>query len=232
MLRFVLVISRQDRWRFRVRGVSTGFIVASLLFAGTLQSYAQPALSKPGPDNFTTVEEARTAFESSASVKIGEREGWKTFQIPSSQEIWSFAPQSSPAFPSAVRRAIRKELEERTVRSRVLCEADKADCDRLISQVNRFDQQDRPGPFFVSSILNREARLLKNTQDIQDASAQLVVGSGNPRDSEVVCRKSEGTGSRLYGNERCMSRAEWQFRDATYKEQMTTMLKDLRNAGH
>lgn len=206
-------------------------VAVGLISAGSLPGYAEPTSGKAGLDNPTTVENAKIALESSASVKVGEREGWKTYQATSSQELWSFAPQSSPAYPSAVRRAIRKEPGERTVRSRILCEAEKAACDRLVIQVNRFDQQDRSGPFFIIGDPKQQSLAAKNTQDLQDSSAQMVVGSGSLRDREILCRKSDGSGSRLYGNERCMSRVEWQLRDATYKEQMTTMLKDLRSSG-
>lgn len=67
-----------------------------------------------------------------------------------------------------------------------------------------------------------------NTADLKDASAQVVPGKKSSHDNDVVCRTSEDTGTRLGSNRRCMTRAEWQMRDATYKQEIGTALKDLR----
>ena len=67
-----------------------------------------------------------------------------------------------------------------------------------------------------------------DTADLKDATAQIVPGKKNSRDNDVVCRTSEDTGTRLGTNRRCMTRAEWQLRDAQYKQEIGTALKDLR----
>ncbi len=67
-----------------------------------------------------------------------------------------------------------------------------------------------------------------NTADLKDPTAQIVPAGKNPHDNDVVCRTSEDTGTRLGSNRRCMTRVEWQMRDAQYKQEVGTALKDLR----
>ena len=64
-----------------------------------------------------------------------------------------------------------------------------------------------------------------------DVAAQIVPGKKNSRDNDVVCRTTESTGSRLTSDRRCLTRLEWQMRDAQYKQEIGTALKDLRTAG-
>lgn len=192
------------------------------------------ALLKPGEQAaYLTVSDARTGLEHRADVGVSDIGGWRVFVVRSTHETWSFSPEGAASYPCAVMRSLHEEDGARSVRSRVMCEADKAACDRLVGQVNRFDQRGgagalHPPPERAASTAPARA----DTADLQDSTAQIVTAGAGTRDAQVLCRTTQDTGTRLGMNRKCMTRVEWQLRDATYKEQIGTALKDMRNSGH
>lgn len=71
-----------------------------------------------------------------------EGNGWLVVMLPSEYTIWTFAPESDPAYPAVVRRVITQGPDKNTyINMSVLCEASKAACDNLVRQFNELNDK-------------------------------------------------------------------------------------------
>jgi hypothetical protein len=71
-----------------------------------------------------------------------ESNGWLVVYIPAEYTIWTFTPETDPAYPAVVRRVITTGADKNTyVNMSVLCQASKAACDNLVRQFNELNEK-------------------------------------------------------------------------------------------
>ena len=97
------------------------------------------------PIGYATVEQAFRSLESDPEATITEFEGWIIFNQKGngSYILWSFTPDQHPAHPSAIRRQIVKKGDELLINMNALCESGKFECDQLIDQFKRINENIR-----------------------------------------------------------------------------------------
>src|SRR5687767_10329537 len=97
-------------------------IAAAGLFASASPLSAQSI-------EYPSVAAALTALKAKPGVELGGQDGW-TF-IKDGNVNWSFTPANHYAHPSVGRRELREDQGRFFVETRILCQAQKASCDRL-----------------------------------------------------------------------------------------------------
>lgn len=103
---------------------------------------AAQEITERSPIGYATVEAAFRALESNPEAKITEYEGWTIFNQKGdgSYILWSFTPDQHPAHPSAIRREIVKKDDQILINMNALCESGKFECDQLIDQFKRINE--------------------------------------------------------------------------------------------
>jgi len=93
------------------------------------------------PIGFATVAEARAALGARKGVaRRPMSDGWLVLQ--DAKAVWSFAPSGHPAYPAVVRReAVKDPKGKPSVDMRVLCEAPKTACDRLVKEFKAMNEK-------------------------------------------------------------------------------------------
>lgn len=94
---------------------------------------------------YASVVEARTALASKPGATVTDTpEGWRIVVEGPPPVVWSFTPAGHPAFPSVVRRAAVERDGGMSIDMAVICEADKAACDKLVHEfraLNRMNSE-------------------------------------------------------------------------------------------
>jgi len=71
-----------------------------------------------------------------------EPNGWLVVYLPAEYTIWTFTPETDPAYPAVVRRIITRGADKNTyINMSVLCEASKAACDNLVRQFGELNEK-------------------------------------------------------------------------------------------
>jgi hypothetical protein len=55
--------------------------------------------------------------------------------------LWSFVPEGHPAYPAAVDRKVVQQENDLFIQMSVLCEASKAACDALVTEVTGLNER-------------------------------------------------------------------------------------------
>ena len=131
--------------------LALGLAAAFLLFALAGPAAAQPPIetaphtpSGEQPDawiGYATVADALADLLNKPGVKASLQEGWTQFEDPATLTLWSFAPESNPSYPSAVRRKIVKENGAVHLQMTIKCEAAKVACDDLALRFEKLNEQ-------------------------------------------------------------------------------------------
>jgi len=93
---------------------------------------------------YATVADALTALRAKPGTEIGEQDGWTIIQEPESEKsiaLWSFAPATDPAHPSAVKRVVVERDGSVQIEMKVLCEAKKDACDELVRDFQALNER-------------------------------------------------------------------------------------------
>jgi hypothetical protein len=109
----------------------------SLVFMSAGVALAQAPGSTIG---FETVAAARTALQAKPGVKQSSNDGWLIIE-DTDGSLWSFTPQSHYANPSVGRRILQQRDGEFFVETRILCQAQKPQCDRLKADYELLDKR-------------------------------------------------------------------------------------------
>lgn len=119
-------------------------LLASVSVLGACASNNPTAFPPSGPLpeqdaklGYNTPDEALHALRKKPGVKIREQQGWTIVEEPNSSNgvaLWSFAPQSHPAFPSAVKRYAYEENGAMMLRMGIICGSTKESCDALVRE--------------------------------------------------------------------------------------------------
>ena len=118
-----------------------------MLVGARLVLSAPPAIGeeiKESPSNeigYATVADALAALRSRPGVQISQQGGWTIISEAASSTLWSFTPPEHPAHPSAVKRSIVSSGGSIHMDMKVLCEASKAACDKLVADFQQLNQR-------------------------------------------------------------------------------------------
>ncbi|WP_440224224.1 hypothetical protein ACQQ2N_03155 [Dokdonella sp. MW10] len=103
---------------------------------------SRPVLeSQAGSMGYPTVSAARDAARAAPGAEIEVQNGWTIVSIREERVLWSFAPETDPAYPSAVRRVVSESNGALVVSMSVLCQAEKASCDRLVQDFQALNER-------------------------------------------------------------------------------------------
>jgi hypothetical protein len=108
-----------------------------------LPAAAQQVEERPSDIGYPTVAAALDGLRTKSDVTESVQSGWTIFEDRTALTVWSFAPSDDPAYPSAVRRTIVTKDGSAVMNMRVLCEAAKAACDRLVERFNESNRSIR-----------------------------------------------------------------------------------------
>jgi len=75
--------------------------------------------------------QSRESAKKGAVVGI-DRMGWMTITNPATHTLWSFAPENTPVYPSAVRRVIVEKDGKVSIAMDVLCQGERKECDGMV----------------------------------------------------------------------------------------------------
>jgi hypothetical protein len=93
---------------------------------------------------YSSVAAALKDLQSKPDVKLSVQNGWTIAEDRSHFTLWSFAPESDPAYPSAVKRtAVQQPGGIVTMNMRVLCQSTQAACDKLVADFNALNERMR-----------------------------------------------------------------------------------------
>lgn len=105
---------------------------------------AEPAASAPSPGiGYPTVQAALEALQAKSGVQIQttKPDAWTIANEPGDVQ-WSFTPSSHSAYPAVVRRAIKMKPDGGIfIEMSALCQAEKAACDKLISDFKELNER-------------------------------------------------------------------------------------------
>ncbi len=109
--------------------------IAAALFATTGMSFAQQS-SIP----YQTVAAAMSGLKAKPGVKFSSNDGW-TIAEETGGVLWSFTPANHFANPAVGRRSLHQQDGRFFVRTEILCQAQKAACDRLKADYDLLDKR-------------------------------------------------------------------------------------------
>ena len=121
-------------------------MLAAAMAAG-LGGFAVAQENQPLPEadrstiGYPTVEAALTSLKARRDVVFSTQGDWTIVNEPKAMVLWSFPGKNHPAYPSAVRRAIRQGADGVYIDMAVHCEASKAACDDLVLSFRALNQQ-------------------------------------------------------------------------------------------
>ena len=92
---------------------------------------------------YPTVAAALSDLKARKDVTISESDGWTVVSDAADGIVWSFAPQSHPAYPAVVKREIVQTGKSVSIGMSVLCEAAKGPCEELEQSFTRTNEQIR-----------------------------------------------------------------------------------------
>jgi hypothetical protein len=93
---------------------------------------------------YPSVAAALRDLHSKPDVIFREEGGWIIAEDRSHYTLWSFATESDPAYPSAVKRtAVQETGGSVTMNMNILCEAKQDACDKLVANFNELNERAR-----------------------------------------------------------------------------------------
>jgi hypothetical protein len=119
------------------------------LFALAVLAFARSAFGAPAPlpevsENdikYATPQAALAAVSSRPGVEVTIENGWTIVADLNAHEIWSFAPQGHPAYPTAVKRALTETSQGVLMSMSVDCHATKTACDNVVRQFEELNDR-------------------------------------------------------------------------------------------
>jgi len=80
-------------------------------------------------------------LKSDPDVKISMHEGWTIAESQNNMSLWSFAPESHPAYPSFAKRSPVEKDGSVFIRTQVTCGAEKSVCDSFVKDFIKLNEQ-------------------------------------------------------------------------------------------
>jgi hypothetical protein len=123
------------------------FAISLIAFALAGSAYAQftpqaQARRDARSLGYTRVADAREAVPKLPGAKVTHPDGWTVVTVQQPEiAVWSFVPEGHEAYPSVVRRLVRKNAKGTFLEMKVLCEAKKDACQKLTAEFQRMTAQ-------------------------------------------------------------------------------------------
>jgi len=179
-----------------------GFILSGHIYAGKGE--------KNSNIGYPSVEAALNAIQANPdpNISITEFQGWKLVTInrgSDNEVLWSFTPETHPAYPAAIKRNILRKDRVMRIRMNVLCEAGKQECDALIAEFEQRNEAvrkrlqasfDRPETFVktagkaVGEVLNYDKKSFMMYRRSYEKISFSVYGKKQLEYLTVECDKS------------------------------------------
>ena len=106
------------------------------------QTKANANADAPRPLGYDRVADALAALQKRPDARITHPDNWTVVTISKPElAVWSFVPKEHDAYPSVVRRLIRKSDKGTFVEMKVLCEAKQDACRKLALQFQQMTAQ-------------------------------------------------------------------------------------------
>ena len=109
--------------------------IISLAFLSAL--FAYPSFSSENSSiGYETVDIALQAMKNKEGTKLSIQGGWTIIEDKedSNMVLWSFTPESHDAHPAAIKRKVLEKNQAIYIQMSALCQAKKADCDKLMQE--------------------------------------------------------------------------------------------------
>ena len=98
----------------------------------------------PGQIPYDSPQEASVALNKDPNAKLTRNgDGWQTVHVSQgpNEGIWSFVPQSHPAFPGVVKLQVLEKDGHLFIAKDALCGGSKIVCDQLIQESTRLNER-------------------------------------------------------------------------------------------
>lgn len=92
---------------------------------------AAPLHADEGDIGYPSVSAARAALADRQDVRMSLADGWLTIEDPAQRTLWTFAPESDPAHPAAIKRSVIPQGDQLVIRMDIRCEGAIDACDAL-----------------------------------------------------------------------------------------------------
>ncbi|WP_373987900.1 hypothetical protein [Duganella sp. BuS-21] len=92
---------------------------------------------------YKSIPEALAGLRAKPGTEISNQGGWTIAIEPDTKVIWSFAPESHPAYPALVKRAVVSQNGSVFVKMDVKCQASKSACDALVREFIQLNEKMR-----------------------------------------------------------------------------------------
>jgi hypothetical protein len=115
--------------------------IISIAFLSALIAF--PSFSSESSSiGYKTVDLALQALKNKAGTKLSVQGGWTIIedQEDSNLVLWSFTPESHSAHPAAIKRKVLEKNQAIYIQMSALCQAKKADCDKLIEEFEQLNK--------------------------------------------------------------------------------------------
>lgn len=116
-------------------------LISSAGYSGELKYSNDP--SQDPSIGYKSVDEALVALKGKEGVEVRIQQGWIIAQDASEGSVWSFAPEEHPAHPAAVKRTVFEEDGSVHIKTGILCQSRKAECDKLAEQFQELNDRVR-----------------------------------------------------------------------------------------
>lgn len=117
-------------------------IIAAVL---TLYSQNIIANNSTSPIQFSSVESALKTLKNKSSANTSYQAGWTIISLVENGNhvIWFFSPKKHTAYPAVIKKSIVAKGNGIETKIVTLCEAAKPECDKLISQFKKLNNEYR-----------------------------------------------------------------------------------------
>lgn len=123
-----------------MRRVLQAFVCAAVLASGATAHAQSGTDGAQGGIIYASVAEAHAALRAKAGVTFSKNGDW-TVANDTDRSIWSFTPSNHYAHPSVGRRQLLQHQGTFFVKTEILCQAQKAACDRLHGDYQQLDRR-------------------------------------------------------------------------------------------
>lgn len=103
----------------------------ALALASVLALAPAASAAETSAIGYGSVSEALSSLRARPDVTIRVKAGWTIVDDHANGILWSFTPPGHPAYPAAVKRILTKKDGAWYIETQMLCEAEKAPCDKL-----------------------------------------------------------------------------------------------------
>ncbi len=117
--------------------------ITLMLVASCAHMQSRAETEQTSSIGYPSVAAAMEALRARKDVRISVQAGWTVVIEKNGLTLWSFTPQGHPAYPAVVKRTASKKDGAWFINMSVLCQAEKAPCDKLVEDFKLLNEQMR-----------------------------------------------------------------------------------------